>query len=458
MATRKRDSGEDPNAALEATVQACRDGSPAPVMLFVGEPSATRIAALAVIDALVPEERRSFNLETYDGRATSLAPILASLRTPPFLPGTKVIWVRESPLFLSGAKKGDVAKSMLTAWRAGRQKDAAEKLATLVALAGWSADKLIGTDWADVSKSAYRDVFGDEVGVDDAATVQAIHQALVARDLKLVEFRDESETLLDTLGEAASTDCVLLFTATAVDGRKRLVKRIQEIGSFVEFKVERERSGALSRDSITAIATQTCAARGKKLQRGAVEEIARRAGNDVAAFTNELEKLCLFVGDRGSISDADVRAVFLDMAESWIFDFTGGLAARNAAQTIPVLRGLMRQGEPALRILAMVAREIRLLLLARECLDRALASYWRPNLSYGAFQTRVLPHIDEATRNAFGKSHPFALYRRFGDAARVSAERLRGALREAAELDVRFKTSGGDAALLLEAFVVRWCR
>jgi DNA polymerase-3 subunit delta len=166
----------------------------------------------------------------------------------------------------------------------------------------------------------------------------------------------------------------------------------------------------------------------------------------------------LYVGERPAITADDVRLVFRDMAESWIFDFTGALATRQLGRALPLLHGLIAQGEPPLRLLAMLAREVRLLLLARECLDGTLRGKWRADLPFNVFQSRILPQVDAETMDAFGKSHPFVLYRRFQDAARIDGRTLRQALRQLAELDLRFKSSRGDPAMLLEVFVIDWCR
>jgi len=50
------------------------------------------------------------------------------------------------------------------------------------------------------------------------------------------------------------------------------------------------------------------------------------------------------------------------------------------------------------------------------------------------------------------------LYRRFQDAARIPAGVMRRALTHLSDLDIRMKSSRGDPAMLLEAFVLDWCR
>ena len=69
-----------------------------------------------------------------------------------------------------------------------------------------------------------------------------------------------------------------------------------------------------------------------------------------------------------------------------------------------------------------------------------------------------MPAIDDATKELFGKAHPFVLYRRFQDAERNDGRRLRRALIDLADLDLRVKLGRGDPILLLESFLVGWCR
>ena len=445
-------------AELAALVGAAQSGQHKPVYLFIGESFETRAAAQALLDALVPASRRAFNLESYDGRTTSIATVLDSVRMPGFFPGLKVVWIRESPLFLSGEKRGDLTAALLTAWSEGREVDAAEKLLTLVALAGWSQEQLRDTRWSNASKTRVREVFGDDLDAEQLAALDATQAACMARDLTVSAYRDDSSALLEFLDAGMPPHAALLFTASAVDARKRLVKRLREIGAVVDCGVARERSGTLSRETVDDVVRQVVAQFGKRLAPGAHELVTRRAGTETALLTGELEKLCLYVGDRASITEDDVRLVFRDMAESWIFDFTSALAARQLARALPLLRGLFEQGEPPLRLLAMIAREVRLLVIARECLDDALRGKWRSDIQFNVFQSRVLPSVDADTLEAFGKAHPFVLYRRFQDASRLRAAPLRTALRTLAELDARLKSSRGDPALLLEAFVIDWCR
>ena len=446
-----------PAAEVDAWV---RDAAtaPKPVYVLVGEPSEIDGPTQALVDALVPPARRAFNLDTYDGRTTPMSAVIDSLRTPGFLAATKVVWLRESTLFLSGEKRSDLTRSLLTAWEAGREREAAEKLVTLVALAGWSQEQFADVRWTNAPKTRVREVFGEELEAEELAQIEAAHAVCVARDLKVAAFRDDSGALLEFIDRGMPPHTVLLITASAADARKRVFKRLHDIGACLVAEVERERSGALARDSVDDVVDRVLGAHGKRLIHEARDVLVRRAGADPGMLAAEVEKLCLYVGDRTAVTADDVRVVVRDMAGSWIFDFTAALASRKLAVALPLVRGLFEQGEPPLRLLGMVAREMRVLLLARECLDGPVRERWRADLSFGAFQTRVAPGIDGDTLAAFGKPHPFVLYRRFQDAARLSAPALRTALVRLSELDQRLKSSRGDPALLLEWFVIEWCR
>lgn len=445
------------NKEVAELIAVAGKGKRKPVYLFIGEGIDTGRAARDLIDVLVPESRRAFNLESYDGRTTSIAAVLDSVRTPGFFSGDKVVWVKESGVFLSGEKRSDITKSMLESWKDSRQQEAAEKMLTLVALAGWDEATLRETRWQDVSKTKAKEVFGDGLEDDDYEALDAIQAAAFARDLRLGGYRDEAGELAEFLEAGLLGNTILVFTSAAVDARKKIFKVVRQIGEVVDLTAERERSGSLSKATVEQVIERVLGEHRKRAAAAARELILRRAGADTAALAGELEKLCLFIGDRPEIQEAEVRENFRDMAESWVFDLTAALAARDGAKALPVLRSLFAHGEPPLRLLAMIAREVRLLLIARECLDGPLRDKWSSGLRYDAFQSRVMPQIDDETRAAFGNAHPFVLFKRFQDSSRVRAATLRDALVRVADLDMRIKSTPNDPAMLVESFVFGWC-
>lgn len=449
-----------PPAAPAQTVDhmlASASQKPSPVYLLVGEPFQTESITRRLIDVLVPAERRSFNLETYDGRSAALSPILDSLRTPGFFRSTKVIWVRESTLFLSSEKRADVSAALLTAWSEERQGEAAEKLLTLAAMAGWKAEQFSSTDFASATATSLNDLLGQAAGAEERTILSAVRAYCQDRGLSVGDFRDDSGLLQEFLERGHAGDAVLVFTASTIDRRKRIVNLIRERGTIVELALPRERSGALAEASVDQLVAAALERAGKRLAPGARALLMRRAGGDPAAVAMELEKLCLYAGDDAIIKEEDVRVSFRDMGESWIFDFTRALSQRQPGAAVGLLRDLFGQGEHPLRLLALIARELRMLLLARDCLND-LKGQWKPGIQFATFKDRLLPLLSDEQREGFGNIHPYALYQSLLNASRMRTSSLHRAVLGLHELDLKLKRSQGDPHILLERFVLDLCR
>ena len=441
-----------------SAVLASASSRPSPVYLLVGEPFQTEAVARRLIDLWVPQQRRSLNLELYDGRTADMGQVLDSMRTPGLFSGTKVLWIREPTFLLSADKRTDVTAALFSAWSEERQSAAAEKLLALAALAGWTQEQFSSANWSALSASATSSLFGRSLEEGEREALPAIAASCEERQLTVGAYRDDSGLLEQFLAAGAPPNSVLVLSTTAVDRRKRIFKTMQEVGSVLELTVARERSGALSAESVEQLVVQALAEHGKQATPGARRSIMQRAGTDPALLAMELEKLCLYVGAEKSISEADVADSMRDLAESWIFDFTRALAQRQAATAVPLLRRLFQQGEHPLRILVLIARELRLLLLARECVSTTLAGSWNTRTPFTVFRDRLLPALDDRQREAFAGVHPYAIYQALQNASHSKTRALQRALLALQQLDVKLKSSAGDPRLLMEAFVLDMCR
>lgn len=440
----------------DSLVEAARK-RPAPVYLLIGEPFQTEAAVRALIDVLVPAPRRTLNLEVYDGRTTPVGPILDSLSMSGLFGGTKAVWVREPALFRAGEKRSDAVGALFAAWAEDRPAEAADRLLTLAAEAGWADERFGAANWEGLRGSDETALFGRALEPGEREVLPGIAARAIERGRPSAH-RDESALLEAFLAAGVPAGNVLIFSAAAVDRRKRVVKTIAEAGRVLELALPRERSGALGAEGVERLVSQVLARHGKRVEPAARKLIGERAGNDGALLAAEIEKLCLYAGEAATIREADVRECMRDLAASWIFDFTRALAERRAAEAIMLCRALFAGGEHPLRLLALIARELRLLLLARDCLAGALAGKFGASTPYDAFRDRLLPKLGDAEREALGGVHPYALYQCLQNAGRIETSRLQRALLDLQQLDVRLKSSAGDPQILLEAFVLDLCR
>jgi DNA polymerase-3 subunit delta len=422
------------------------------VYVFYGESFHTETAARQLIEQLVPPAERSWNLEVFDGRTVELRRVLDSLRTSGFGAGYKVVWLKETPLFLSGESRPQATAAMIAEWRANRQRPAAEKLLSLVALAGWTQEQFETADFDQLGAKSERALFGAELEEEDRRTVAAIAAAARELGLEVVPRHDQAETLVECVESSLAPRVVFLLTTSSADQRRRAWQRLLRIASTVEFVVERERDQSLSERSVADVASSVARSYGKVIDPRALRVLAERAGTDPQRLAGEVEKLCLWAGERNRITAEDVQAVANDLAETWVFDFTAAFAERELGRAVTLLRELLLQGEVPLRVLALLAREVRLLLLARETLDEERGGKGVPR-EFTAFQKQVLPALDPRTREAFGNLHPFVLFRCLRNAERWSAKELRAAYSALARLDMEMKSGRLDPAFLLERFV-----
>ncbi len=170
---------------------------------------------------------------------------------------------------------------------------------------------------------------------------------------------------------------------------------------------------------------------GLTLTPGAVRLLAEFVGNDLWTMVGELEKLSVYAGG-GPVGEDDVRALVTAVRETSVFALVDTIVESRSTAAVRLLRQMLRQEGGALRILAMIQRQLRHLGIAREMLDA------------GASRRR----IGEALR-----LQDFAVEKLLEQAPRYPPARLRAAFRRLLEADLHVKRGIYDAELALELLV-----
>lgn len=99
----------------------------------------------------------------------------------------------------------------------------------------------------------------------------------------------------------------------------------------------------------------------------AADELHRRVGDDAIRIQSEIEKLSAYCLEDKRIELKHVRELVAPSLESSIFDLVDAIGRREAAKALRLAQELLlRQGEPAARLLAMVGRQFRLLIMAKD--------------------------------------------------------------------------------------------
>ena len=111
------------------------------VLLVFGEDLRVAESCAAIVDRLVPSERRGFNFERFDGRSASWEQIETSILTPPFFPGKKLLWVDGATYFYAREQSTELREKVLDLWRDGKRDDAAKALLDLLVVEGWTQER-----------------------------------------------------------------------------------------------------------------------------------------------------------------------------------------------------------------------------------------------------------------------------------------------------------------------------
>jgi DNA polymerase-3 subunit delta len=160
--------------------------------------------------------------------------------------------------------------------------------------------------------------------------------------------------------------------------------------------------------------------------------LADLVGNNLWLLASELEKLAAYAQGR-RIEGADVRALVSEAHQVNIFAMVDAIVEKRAAVALRLLRQLTTAGVEGGRLLAMVIRQYRLIIQAREMMTANLST-----LEIG---------------QRLGVTSEFVLQRILDQAQRYSLSRLKAVYRRLLEADVGVKRGQYDEGLALELLV-----
>ncbi len=214
------------------------------------------------------------------------------------------------------------------------------------------------------------------------------------------------------LEDPSPTTCLVL-EAEKIDKRQRWVKQVQKIGEL------RDCSGPGRPAEVRAWIESRIRASGKEPSRGTAAALLDLVGADLDRLAMELDKACLYAGERSEVTAEDVAAVTGDLRPRALYELTDAIGGRQLAEALRILGHLMDQGDAPLAVLGALANHFRRLLRTKEC---------KP-LEAREVQRRLSVHPFTA-RKLVEQSRSFGLRRLRAclDATRRTDEALKGAV------------------------------
>lgn len=169
-----------------------------------------------------------------------------------------------------------------------------------------------------------------------------------------------AEELAAFLRQAPAEACVVLTVEEEMDPSHPLAAAARARGRVVAARRLGPRDLALWLE-------EEARARGKVLPPALASLLVARCQPDRLLLRQELEKMVAHAGDRSRLTRADLDAVVSPSREERVFDLVDAVIAGRPGRVLELARGLVAQGEAPLGLLALLARQYRLIWQAREC-------------------------------------------------------------------------------------------
>ncbi|HWR29595.1 MAG TPA: DNA polymerase III subunit delta [Negativicutes bacterium] len=349
------------------------------VYLFYGEEGLlVRQLANKVIEATLTPEDREFNLITMESDP-GIPELLHMVESAPFFGDHKVVVIRNTKLF-----------------QAARRKAAA-------------AEESDDEENADAGGEAAKDA------------------------------ADSTDPRLLHLLENMPSYTTLVFTAAKADKRRKLMKVVAENGQIRELNPFRP----MEEREIRSWVEDRLAELGKRMHREAMDHlfavISTMSQVSRGFLSSELEKAALFAGEDPLITKKALEEVMASVPEVSAFAMTDALARRNVAQALSRLEELFVSKEPPLKIIGLLAYNVRRWWQVRQVIDRR------------GTEAEMVASLGAKSGSPGMVNRVIGQSRSFRDAS------LKQALLTLADANVASR-SGGDPKPYLERVLIELCR
>ena len=291
-------------------------------------------------------------------------------------------------------------------------------------------ERLLADDMMNSASFEGKEFDVDEV-MDAADTLPFLSdQRLVyVRDSGLLTTgrKDDTEALakyLPTIPEST----ILIFVETAIDKRNRLFKQISTQGRAVECKIPDD-------SELVRWVTNIFKKKGKEIHPQTARVLLSTVPKGMDAVYAEVDKLGDFVGDRVTITPEDIQTVCTKSLEARIFDLVGAVCSGQTEKALVQYHNMLVMKEQPLMMLAMMARQFRLILQCKACTEKRM------------MQSEIAATLglrDFIVRECLKQGQNF------------TANRLIEALADCQDTDNRIKTGLMDGELGVELLIVRY--
>jgi DNA polymerase III subunit delta len=287
------------------------------------------------------------------------------------------------------------------------------------------------------------------LGDERAASSQAVTDALASLALELKQF--------DWSGPAKVR---LLISAGKVDKRKVFYKALDKLGT-VESQAGWTAEDRDWSDQAEAWARKALRSRKKEISDEALSELVNRVGPHARQLDSEIEKLSLYVGERGQIELDDVAAICTRNKTARAFALGDALGERDLPRLLRRLDEALWEvkldpQKSEIGLLYGLIAKVRAMIFLKEMLREG---WIKPDSDYNRFKAQLervpAQQMPEDKRFNPLALNPYVLYRALPQTRRYTQAELVGAMELLLQCNQRLVSSQLDEALVLQQTLVQ---
>jgi len=374
-------------------------GDFAPVYLICGQELLYKNSLEALVRALIPESQRSLSYEPVEGTNENIKEAIERSNTYSLLSCTKVVAICDSKIFYSKQDQSRLLEKAKQAYDSDDIKKAATYLLSLLSLLNLSCDDV---SKANRSKTIKLDIdrFGDDEWIDK------IVKFCIENSLAIASQEDNAALLQKAVEKGFPKGNHLIITTDMADKRRKLFKTIREQGMIIDCSVptgdrraDRMAQEAVLSERMSEILDQV----GKRMDKDAYMTLYEMTGFDLRTFSNNLQKLISYVGDRKNITSDDVESVLKRTKKDPIYDLTNAVSERNMEKSLFFLDTLLADNLHPLQVLAAITNQMRRLLLVKGFVESPHGREWHGGIQFHQFKSRIMSAIQAYDADLLGQ-------------------------------------------------------
>lgn len=255
----------------------------------------------------------------------------------------------------------------------------------------------------------------------------------------------------------------LLISATEVDKRRTFYKTIEKLGnieSHLAWSLD-DKDWAGQAEMATR---KELRARKKEIGEEALAELVQAVGPHRQQLANEIEKLCLYVGDRPAITSVDIATIVSRNKQARAFALAEALGDRNLPRVLRTLDEELWEmkfdkDKSEIGLLYGIISKVRAMVLMKEVMRegwlKAEREYFRFKTQFENLPTDKLPADKKFNPRAL---HPFVAHKALLQCVNYSSAELVRAMGLLLECNRKLVSSSLDEALILQQVLVEIVR